>query len=409
MAWFRRGKTPAPAAHEERATIDAIAAMARNSSASYSWSGASVTLDSALKSAAAWACITRLKSTATSLPVDVIRASPGKRVVLPKSSQPELIRTPSGLVSRRAWIGQVVHSLTTSGNAYGDVVRADGAGRPLQIEIINSSRVRMTGNEFLVDGRPRTRWPEGDLWHVAASHLMVDGSPVAMSPVDYGRESIATGMSAERYGANFFKAGGVPVSVLTPSGANVSPTQEQAEQAKQAVIRATENRGVLALGGWDLTPFNINPKDTQFLELLEFTVLDACRRWMVPPGMIYAAMSGQNVTYANVSDADLAYLKHSVASWLVDLEDSWAEMLPGNLTAKFEVDAVLRMDVKSRTDVHKTRLEMKTRTINEVRRLEDEDPFDDPIYDEPGIPADGLDPVPADPMPDIPDPKDLMP
>ena len=83
-------------------TIDAIGAMARNSSASYSWSGASVTLDSALKSAAAWACITRLKSTASGLPVDVVRNSGMKRTVLPKAQQPDIVRRPSGLVSRRA-------------------------------------------------------------------------------------------------------------------------------------------------------------------------------------------------------------------------------------------------------------------------------------------------------------------
>lgn len=384
MGLFSR--KPAPPVEVERdMTIDAIAAMARNSSASYTFSGASVTLDSALKSAAAWACITRLKATVSGLPVDVMRVQGERRTVLDKASQPMLIRSPSGMVSRRAWIGQVVHSLATSGNAYGDVLDVDSMGRPTMIETVNSSRVSWGAGGPLVDGKSRTRWPQGDLWHIAASHLMVDGSPVAMSPVAYGRDSIATGLSAEKFGADFFRSGGVPVGVLT---SDMDVTREQAIEAKDAVLRATENRGVLALGaGWKLDPYTINPKDTQFLELLEHTVLDACRRWGVPPSMIYAVMSGQNVTYANVSDADLAYWKHSVTNWVVDLEDSWAEMLPGSLVAKFNVDAVLRMDKKARTEEHKLRLETKTRTVNEVRRLEDEEPFDDPIYDQPGIPG----------------------
>ena len=379
MGLFRRRSTEAVAEPEpqgesveqfaERSglTIDALAAIARNSSASYSWSGTSVTMDSALKSAAAWACVTRLKSTATNLPVDVIRSTGGRRTVVEKASHPDLIRSPSAIVKRRAWIGQVVHSLTTAGNAYGDVISIDTMGRPTGIETIDTSRVRFTGGQFLVDGKPRVRWPEGDLWHVAASHLMVPGSPVALSPVEYGRDAIGTGMAAEKYGASFFRSGGMPVGVLS-TAQNITP--EQAKTAKDAVLKATENRGVLALGaGWKLDPYNVNPKDTQFLELLEFTVLDACRRWLVPPSMIFASMSGQNITYSNLTSDDLAYLKHGVATWLVDLEDSWAEMLPGNLGAKFNVDAILRMDVKSRTEVHKIRLETKTRSVNEVRRL----------------------------------------
>jgi len=397
MGLFSRKPAPPPPV-EERSTIDAIAAIARNSSASYTYSGASVTLDSALRSAAAWACITRLKATVSGLPVDVVRVQGAKRTVLDKGSQPMIVRSPSGAVSRRAWIGQVVHALATSGNAYGDVLDVDSMGRPTMIETINSTRVSWTSGSPVVDGKTRTRWPNGDLWHIAASHLMVDGSPVAMSPVAYGRDSIATGLSAEKYGADFFRAGGVPVGVLSSDKA---ATAVQAQEAKEAVLRATENRGVLALGsGWKLDPYNIDPKDTQFLELLEFTVLDACRRWGVPPSMIYAAMTGQNVTYANVSDADLAYWKHSVSNWVVDLEDSWADMLPGSLVARFNVDAVLRMDKKARTEEHKLRLETKTRTVNEVRRLEDEEPFDNPVYDLPGIPDEvpGVVPDTSDPI-----------
>jgi len=388
MAIFRRKKTETTPNNEERSTIDAIAAMARFSSASTSWSGANVTVDTALKSAAAWACINRLKATVSGLPVDVVRVTSGRRVVLDSSQHPDLVRSPSAVVSRRGWVGQVVHGLTTAGNAYGDVVSVDGAGRPTAIETINSSRVNWVNGVPFVDSKARAVWPLGDLWHVAASHLLVDGSQVAMSPITYGRESIATGMTAEKYGADFFRSGGVPVSILKSTQ---DASKEQVEQAKAAVVRATENRGVLALGSaWDLSPFNINPRDTQFLELLEFTVLDACRRWMVPPSMIYSAMSGQSITYANVTDADLAYMKHSVASWVVDLEDSWSEMIPGSLTAKFNVDAVLRMDKKARSEEHEIRLRTKTRTINEVRALEDEDPFDDPQYDLPGIPGDPL-------------------
>lgn len=393
MALFRRRATP-PADITERANSLQLAALAAQSSSLTTYSGASVTLDSALKSSAAWACITRLKSTISSLPVDVIRVQNDRRTVLPKSAHPMIVAHPSQLVSRRNWIGQVVHSLTTAGFAAADVIDVDNQGRPLMLETVSSTRISTPNGVLHVDGKPRQRWPLGDLWMITASHLMVDGTAMPMSPIAYGRESIGLGLQAEKYGADFFRSGGVPVSVLS---SDQDLSAEQAEAAKQAVQRATQNRGVLALGsGLKLEGFSVDPKDTQFLDLLQFTLLDASRRWLVPPSMIFATMTGQNVTYANVTDADLQYWKHGVSSWVLDLEDSWAEMLPGNLAAKFNVDAVLRMDTKTRNEVHKLRLETKTRTVNEVRRLEDEEPFDDPIYDEPGIPDMATDATPGD-------------
>lgn len=382
MALFRKKRAEAL---EERATGLQLLGAAQ-SSALTSWSGASLTLDTALRQAAAWACITRLKSTITGLPVDVIRSQENKRTQLPTSQHPSIIRSPSPLVSRRNWIGQVVHSLTTAGFAAADVVDVDSQGRPLMLETINSSRVKPINGRLTVDGKPRDRWPLGDLWFISASHLMVDGTGWPMSPIEYGKESIATGLQAEKFGADFFRSGGMPVSVLKPNPVR-EMSREQIADAKEATRRATENRGILALAGWDIEGFTINPKDTQFIELLEFTLLEASRRWLVPPSMIFATMSGQNLTYSNITSDDLQYLKHGVQAWVVDLEDSWAEMLPGSLVAKFNVDALLRMDKTARTEEHKLRLETKTRTVNEVRKLEDEEPFDDPAYDQPGIPG----------------------
>jgi len=107
----------------------------------------------------------------------------------------------------------------------------------------------------------------------------------------------------------------------------------------------------------------------------------------VPPSMVYAAISGQNVTYANASQADLAYLKYSITGWLVDLEDAWSDLIALPHTVKFNVDALLRMDAMGRAQLRAVRLANKEMTINEGRAQEDEAPFPDPIFDAPGIPG----------------------
>ena len=72
------------------------------------------------------------------------------------------------------------------------------------------------------------------------------------------------------------------------------------------------------------------------------------------------------------------------------VQKRYAEMAAMPHSVKFNTDAVLRMDAISRAELHEKRLRTKTRTVNEVRVIEDEDPFPDPIYDEPGIPGEQL-------------------
>ena len=123
----------------------------------------------------------------------------------------------------------------------------------------------------------------------------------------------------------------------------------------------------------------------QFIELQRFAIEEACRFWRVPPSMVYAATSGQNVTYANVSQADLAYLKHSLEGHLVRVEQALSALLPAPQQVRFNRNAFLRSDPVTRSEVVDRRLANRTLTVNEARALEDEQPFGSE-FDEPGIP-----------------------
>ena len=103
--------------------------------------------------------------------------------------------------------------------------------------------------------------------------------------------------------------------------------------------------------------------------------------------MVYAAVSGQSLTYANVTDNDMQFLKHGLGIWLADVEDAWSEFLVNGTFVKFNTDALLRMDAEKRHQIYAARLASGTMTVNEVRALEDEEPFDDPAADLPPKPA----------------------
>ena len=388
MSLFRRRETAQPEERAQRLTI--------SGSNGYGWlySTGDFAGHEALRSVAHWACIRVLCTSMASLPVMQISESGGVR----RRINPSLVvRRPAPSVSQSGFVYQVMASWLESGNAYADILSFDSRGLPQQLETIDPQHVswmRRDGKWVpMVHGVERRIYPLGDLWHQPA--FLRAGSPVGLSPSEYAAQSIRTSIEAERFGGDFFQQGAHPTSIIRSKQAL---NEQQAEQIKATARRLIGSREPAVFGAdLEWSPIQVNPADSQFLDLLRFEVEQAARVYGVPPSMVYGAVSGQSVTYANASQDDLSFLKHSLRYWVSMLQEAWSEFLLAPQVVRFNVDAILQMTTMERTQIHKMRLETKTRTVNEVRVLEDEAPFDDPIYDEPGIPD----------TPDVPDAEDI--
>jgi hypothetical protein len=105
------------------------------------------------------------------------------------------------------------------------------------------------------------------------------------------------------------------------------------------------------------------------------------------------------VTYANRSDADLARYKRR-QFWVTKMQRALTALIPRPQQAKLNTSVSLMMTTKERHEVYKLRLDSKTITINEIRRLEDEPPFEGDEYDEPGTGKPPASPPPAVPSAD---------
>lgn len=387
MSLLRRSK-PQPVV-EERAQKVVLAG-----NAGWGWLYGEHSGSEALRSVAHWACHRVLCTSMAGLPVLHVSESGGfRRRVTPS----QVVRRPSATVNQSGWVYQVMSSWLTSGNAYGEIVATDSLGRPTQVETISPRAVDWVQRSNVwvprVNGRERELWPNGDLWHVPC--FLEAGSPVGLSPSEYASQSIRTSILAEKFGGDFFGQGAHPTAIVK---SRTALNEQQAEQIKSTVRRLIGSREPAVFGAdLDWQNVQVNPADSQFIELLRFEVEQAARIYGVPPSMIYGAVSGQSVTYSNASQDDLSFLKHSLRWWVNLLQEAWSEFLPSPQVVRFNVDALLQMTTRERTEIHKMRLDTKTRTVNEVRLLEDEPPFDDPIYDEPGIPD----------TPDLSDAEDL--
>ena len=368
--------------------------VVRASNGWWGWTQGS-TVDT-LRNDAVWACEDVLCGEVSKLPVDVVRNSgPNRQPVTPT---PTLIAQPSAIVSLDVWLYQLVSSMVHDGNGFGMVTATDNRSYPTSIELVDpasvSERKVIDGvKQAKIDGKVHKAFPFGDLWHVPGKMVRA-GSPFALSPVEYADAAIRAGLAAEGFGSQFFSDGAHPSAILYMDN---DPGPEQAQQVKQSFLAATRGtREPAVLGsGIKYEKVSVTPNESQFLDLQRLTVEKVCRFLGVPPSMVYAAVSGQNVTYANVSQADLHFLKHSLDGYLVRIERALSPLLPRPQLVRFNRNALLRSDAEGRNNVYDKRLRNRTMSVNEVRALEDEKPVG-PEFDEPGIPGGATEPEPEE-------------
>lgn len=353
-----------------------------------SFGQAAVPIDRALRNAAFWACVDVLAGTVSATPLDVVRyQGTARRPMTP----PPIISNPSAIVTQDVWLYQLTESLLTDGNAFGNIVGWDGNGRPQQIELINPADVtdRKVVNgkaQAKINGRTQDLWPHGDVWHMPGKYVRA-GSPFGLSPMEYAAGPLRAGLAAEDYGSKYFTDGAHPTTMVRSKTKNLA--QDAAQAIKDAFRRATVgNREPVVVGDdLEVSKIQTDPAETQYIDLLRFEIEQVCRYFRVPPSMVYAAVSGQSVTYANVSQADLAYLKYSLDGYLVRIERALSDLIARPQVVKFNRKAILRADAETRYKIHEIRLRNKLATVNDVKADEDEEPFVGDEYDTPGVPG----------------------
>lgn len=340
--------------------------------------------EASLQKIAVWACVNLVSTIAETMPLQYF---PRPREVAPL---PSWLADPAGDGHGLPdWTSQYVYSAMLRGNVYG--VTADRnrtRGTPTQIVLQHPDLVRpwldRDGNvAWRVNGE---EVPAGDMWHRRVHP--VPGRILGLSPIELQALTIGTGISAMRFGAQWFQDGGHPSAILS---SEQSLDQKQANTAKQRFMAAVFGRRepVVLGSGWKYTSIQIAPNESQFLETNGYTSAECCR--IFGPGFaeIFGYETGGSLTYSNVEQRSLDLLTYAVDPWLVRVERALTGLLPPGETVKFNRGALVRTDLLTRYRAHAIALRNQFSVINEVRELEDKEPV--PWGDEPSkdAPANG--------------------
>ncbi|MFF7183267.1 phage portal protein [Streptomyces sp. NPDC008121] len=347
-----------------------------------------------------FACVRILADSIASLPVQTYRRNGGSREIL--TFVPSLLFAPAARDNLFEWLHKAVVSLALRGNAYGLITARDDFGFPTSIEWLNPDDVWV---DELRPTLPVFYWqgqivPAEQIVHIP--WVALPGRVVGLSPVQVFARTIGVGLSATEYGLSWFDNGGTPPAVMKNSGKTINP--DEAEEISDRLAARVRARKPLVYGSdWDFTALKVNPEESQFIETMRLNASQIAAIYGVPPEMV-GGDSGGSMTYANVEQNAINFVGFTLRPWLARLEAKLSALMPGREFVKFNVDAMIRVDLMTRYQAHHQALEDGWRNRDDIRALEDLPPLPDG-QGQPYLPVSMLGGPTSDPAPGPDDPN----
>lgn len=288
---------------------------------------------------------------------------------------PLWIRQPDAAITREAWMESTVNSLALAGNAYWLISR-NPRGETVNLQVLNPFNMFIKtdeyGNVLGYQYRGTKMYSLNDIQHLAL--MRVPGNAYGLGPIQAAQQELMNARDTRDYAATWFTDSGVPNGILK-SDQMLSP--DQAKAAKDAWnATAGAKNGVAVIGnGLNYQPMYLNPKDAAWIDVQGFNVQQISRLFGIPANMILASVDGNSMTYTNMEQEQIAFVRYTLAQYIVEIESAMSQLAARGVNVEINTDSLLRTDTFTRYQAHQIALAAGFMTIDEVRELEDLPPL----------------------------------
>jgi HK97 family phage portal protein len=197
----------------------------------------------------------------------------------------------------------------------------------------------------------------------------VPGQAYGLGPIQACQRTLTGAQEMADYASQWITTGGVPTGVLS-TDQNITKVQAfEAADMWNATNSARD--GVAVLGnGLKYLPLMLKPSEVQFLESREFDSKAIARMFGIPAHLMLIGVQGSSLTYQNIQDADLSFNRWTEMAYLRPIESGLSRILNGTQTVRFNLDAFLRPDTRTRYDTYKVGIDAGFLTAEMVQEIE---------------------------------------
>jgi len=357
-----------------------------------STAGMRVNTTTAQRIAAVWACQTAIEESIAMLPATVFSEEDERnKVKLKDNPLYQLIRhAPNELMDSFTFFETMEQHTLSEGNAYAFIRRTRGGWIDQLLPLLPEKvRVEVKDNRPIYhytdpNGRTEDYGPD-KIFHLR--YKSRDGV-TGRSPIMAAAETFGVSMALLEHEALSFENGALMSGwIETP---HTFDDEEKALRFLQSVKKyfglAKTGGAALLEGGAKYNPNQMTNRNAQLLELMKASVLDIARIYRMPPVMIQVTESG--MSYASVEQLQIIFRTFTVQPHSTRWERAIKFQLLNRpeereLFVRFNLDALVRGDLASRTNAIIQALQYGLKTINEGRNLLDENAYDHKLADEP--------------------------
>ncbi len=352
-------------------------------------SGTNINNETVFQVNAVYSAVSLIADTISTLPLDVFVRRDGAR--FPFRPAPAWVQNPDVDLPREAFYSALIVSLLLDGNAFVRVF-SNPEGEVVNLVVLNPTTVEVKRNGlgrlmFEVKGEKK---PLSADEIVFIPDLLRPGSVRGVSRIEALKENFGLALALEKFAATFFGSGTNLAGVIEFPG---NLTQEQSDSLRNGFDKAHagwqrgHKTGVLSGGAtWKST--QIDPDKSTLVDSRNQAVADVARAFNIPSHLLN--LPGTN-SYASVEESNRAWLSTSITPIVSKIEGAMSPLMlrtPGgeNAFLKFNLDGLLRANIQARATAYSTGLQAGYYSINDVRRIEDLRPIDDPSADTVRVP-----------------------
>lgn len=331
-----------------------------------------------------WRCVSLISTLTSTLPLDVFetdKENNRSKVGMNNPLARLLQYSPNQYMTAQEFREAMTMQLCFYGNAYALIERNSVGDVVSMIPLMSANMdVRLEGKKLVYRYQRDTEY--ANFAHKDIFHLKGFGfnGLVGLSPIAHACKSAGVAVAMEDQQRDFFANGAKSPQLLKTDKVL---TQEQRTQVeanfKEIAGGPVKKRLWILEAAFDSTAIGVTPQDAEMMASRKFQVSELARFFGVPPHLV-GDVEKSTSWGTGIEQQNLGFLQYTLQPFISRWENCIQRWLlqPGQVGkyhAEHNLDGLLRGDSASRAAFMKSMGEAGLRTINEMRRLDNQPPL----------------------------------
>ena len=338
-------------------------------------SGIAVDKNIALTFTAVWSAVRLLSESISILPINIYQREKNgdKSLALNNPSYYLLHNEPNNYMSAVAFFEKIMMDLCLSGNSFVHIVRSPG-GLVQSLIPLNSQDIKVKINDEQVFYHNKKSDLVLDEYNVLHFKGVSQDGIMGLSPITQNANAVGWGMALEEYGSKYFTNSAKLSGVLETDRALSEEAISRLRTSFSNTYNQLQNAQSTAIleEGLSFKPITISPEQSQFLASRIFSITEIARMFNIPTFML---QEHSKSSFNNIESLSQSYVTYTLMPYIRRMESEMNRKLfktneKGKLFVEWNVNGLLRGNIKDRNDSYKTALMNGYMTINEIRRKE---------------------------------------